>query len=1265
MELLLNWLNSEVRLSERIADVDRQFANGFLFGEVLSKYNQILEFEAKFANSETKAAVVQNYCQIFAILQTMKVKFNSNTALAIIRGTPNSAVLLLRALKDHLEKTKGLVDYQIQQKTGSPNIVFPLKQFETQKENFDSMEQRLFKERLEKELPAQKALEMQKKLQKYEDLKSAASAKAENERAIAEAAEESLRDLRHNQLQETLSKAIKFKKNWLEEGAKHWRENQQVFHERRMQEERFGQSRENRIKTRQLSTLDKQNAKVRDEIAEFEARHLKKTTLCASQEGSGADHLLVTSKDQKMKLIADICNAIDIKLIRDGVRLREKETHSEITRKEKDRRLRKMIMDFKKWQAVKDVGLLKENAMLDILRESRQEEEIRYEFFKAKCHQNVFLENRALRDQTCKEKLKELQGQARAVKQRNFESLMTDFDNNTSFCQREEKRVEDGLHLQEYDKRYHLCRGLSNLLLELALREAQEGEEEGFKMLAELRTELSSEEVEKGGESLGEKAEIIQKIAFEEFVTNRREWALGDALLQEIESALKENGLETSESSQFSVEMLSKLILLSQRTGIDVSKSDKVYQQVEAAVLAAEAVDKQRIDGPPPNYESLCPVLKVQSPRDKAAIKVPKSVDSDIKTVTPNGTSTGFGQQAEKGSEDQKNEASQRSSGPNAELPADCQSPPNVPRLSKAVTLEAPADVKCAPSSATSEKRLSRTKRSMSFTYLIPKVELYQVNSRRAVDPFTSDFSVETVGEGHCLPKFPSHLPLKLVILGPTFSFKTYIAKHLSERYSLKVISVQETLSELIRINQFQALADKRASSLLDKLFRGEPLDNADKTYVVRQVLLYSFDTFQTDEDYALHLINVKALNLQKQAKSYVAAKAERRKRQSQFWKKKSMSQEFVIDKLTIERLNGFGFVLLDFPDELGTAVELEKMLSGFLPDDEVQLTETQQTVAAVADVYPEVKEELATYIDRLGREQRETVDVTAVFKMKKEYRSFFDAVFVISCKSEDAYKRAFESYVSEPDEGPIQLRNVTPSEVQSIDFGKLRFNVQPSENAFSLCEALKHQEINIAQVCDFYQHFRARPGTEESIVYAVDDSDLTEAIEKSSAVIESILDRKTAHFNSLLEKHFANRVADEANAFQVEKLSIRRRQQSKLADEEAKELLSVASQRLAASSLMSAKSSAAQQMIALWADAANSYRRRVSALLFQTQSLQLMFQRDVNRLLNKGIDAIVLSDDRDVSLNAFIKEYNDFAIQLPDLICLEEVKAEFHYRCY
>lgn len=43
-ELIRSWLNDEVQLSRPVVDFERDFSNGYLIGELLTKFNQQMDF---------------------------------------------------------------------------------------------------------------------------------------------------------------------------------------------------------------------------------------------------------------------------------------------------------------------------------------------------------------------------------------------------------------------------------------------------------------------------------------------------------------------------------------------------------------------------------------------------------------------------------------------------------------------------------------------------------------------------------------------------------------------------------------------------------------------------------------------------------------------------------------------------------------------------------------------------------------------------------------------------------------------------------------------------------------------------------------------------------------------------------------------------------------------------------------------------------------------------------------------------------------------
>jgi len=70
-----------------------------------------------------------------------------------------------------LEKVNNQIDVNIFNKTGKLNATNPLKKIPNVKEKYDSMESRFYVERLNRITPAQKTIDLDKHLQKFDEFK--------------------------------------------------------------------------------------------------------------------------------------------------------------------------------------------------------------------------------------------------------------------------------------------------------------------------------------------------------------------------------------------------------------------------------------------------------------------------------------------------------------------------------------------------------------------------------------------------------------------------------------------------------------------------------------------------------------------------------------------------------------------------------------------------------------------------------------------------------------------------------------------------------------------------------------------------------------------------------------------------------------------------------------------------------------------------------------------------------------------------------------
>lgn len=97
-DLLLFWLNHELRLSAVVTDLDADFASGFLLGEVLHRLNQQHNL-ADFMRSATADAKIINFCLLEPTLRNLNVRFDATRAAAIMNGQRGAAADLLYQIK--------------------------------------------------------------------------------------------------------------------------------------------------------------------------------------------------------------------------------------------------------------------------------------------------------------------------------------------------------------------------------------------------------------------------------------------------------------------------------------------------------------------------------------------------------------------------------------------------------------------------------------------------------------------------------------------------------------------------------------------------------------------------------------------------------------------------------------------------------------------------------------------------------------------------------------------------------------------------------------------------------------------------------------------------------------------------------------------------------------------------------------------------------------------------------------------------------------
>ncbi|CAF2636731.1 unnamed protein product [Rotaria sp. Silwood2] len=106
--ILIDWLNDDVQLSKKIEssnNLSSEFATGYLFGEILSKYGLQEDFP-QFSTSKNSVSQLNNFTRIERTLHLLEIPFNTNSARQIMTMEKGAVQQLLYQLYTALNRKK-------------------------------------------------------------------------------------------------------------------------------------------------------------------------------------------------------------------------------------------------------------------------------------------------------------------------------------------------------------------------------------------------------------------------------------------------------------------------------------------------------------------------------------------------------------------------------------------------------------------------------------------------------------------------------------------------------------------------------------------------------------------------------------------------------------------------------------------------------------------------------------------------------------------------------------------------------------------------------------------------------------------------------------------------------------------------------------------------------------------------------------------------------------------------------------------------------
>jgi hypothetical protein len=393
-ELIADWINNKVELSKHVNNFEKDFANGFLFGELLKKYKQIENLE-DFSKKSLRDSKINNFALLEPTFRSLKIKFDSQKIDKVMKEERGAALGLLCQLKQALEKCMFSLDTNM-------TDTMPAKKLNPGKEKYKEQARNFFKRRLQETNVSQKNINLATHLHKFEERMMKQEAQAKKEEAEDNKIRMKMKqDMMKAQI-DKLQRNTGFMEEWLRKGIEDWKRNQTIKKERERMQLEFELTQTRRIESFTMTQVNRAINEVTDGIDEFE-RNLKRQginpEISESKESSPSKTKMTaqTSKNRFGKfdytMSASITANTNSKVRERGSRM------SEATRKERELRRGKLTKALNNDILIEMEHKTREDQYVERLkRQSKQEEELAYEIWRTQQCKKVIIENRKLRE---------------------------------------------------------------------------------------------------------------------------------------------------------------------------------------------------------------------------------------------------------------------------------------------------------------------------------------------------------------------------------------------------------------------------------------------------------------------------------------------------------------------------------------------------------------------------------------------------------------------------------------------------------------------------------------------------------------------------------------------------------------------------------------------------------------------------------------------------------------------------------------------------
>jgi len=487
-DLLKKWANG-MGITTNINEFERDLANGFCFGEILAHPDYDLmtaEDFATFADNDSAEAKVSNFQHLAPVLRDLGIKFDSLIANQIMTEHHGVALRLLHQIKQSLQSLKknafssstSITNYTRNDKPSQKTSVSYLMGQKTMgKTRYEDIESSRFDDKLRKMVPNSYEQKLATHLQPWKDHRTEME-ELNAEITADEKEHERLREVERRQgMLDKYHQNKQFMQEWQSQGTEAHAKN---MNNRRDETKRcLGYELATRENAARRTVLRTDNARhdVEDSIDAFETtlRRLGKAETEDIADGEVKKRLQAppVSTLEHMRTIERSLPAFDEmghsadNYIRT---IKKKKAEEDVSRKERDRRRRKVLLDQQSAQKELEMRRREEMLLEKLCRQSKEERKVAESLWECQLHKDILKENRKFRDrqeEAARARDKELQAEAeRGARQAAYEEYQRRVE--ATLVRRSE--FEDKLAAEKAQKHYDVCLEVMEGALDIVAR---------------------------------------------------------------------------------------------------------------------------------------------------------------------------------------------------------------------------------------------------------------------------------------------------------------------------------------------------------------------------------------------------------------------------------------------------------------------------------------------------------------------------------------------------------------------------------------------------------------------------------------------------------------------------------------------------------------------------------------------------------------------------------------------------------------------------